>query len=146
MSYFEVYNEKIHDLLVTREEPNQRTMPVSSLLFSDTHPCHMFLLLTCHCGWLTTGGENVENLCLDLFSSWGWESIRSTGLMSLSSQRKKISSFSLYSLKAWTFLDGTFFRIAQLAVSSQECGALLQWCSGKMNQLSFYSWVLSRTS
>lgn len=55
MSYFEVYNEKIHDLLVTREEPNQRTMPVSSLLLSDTHPWHMFLSLTCHCGWLTTG-------------------------------------------------------------------------------------------
>jgi len=31
MSFFEVYNEKIHDLLVTRDEPNQRTMPVSSL-------------------------------------------------------------------------------------------------------------------
>lgn len=31
MSYFEVYNEKIHDLLVTRDEPNQRRMPVSSL-------------------------------------------------------------------------------------------------------------------
>lgn len=29
MSYFEVYNEKIHDLLVTRDEPNQRRMPVS---------------------------------------------------------------------------------------------------------------------
>ncbi|MEQ2217841.1 Kinesin-like protein kif14, partial [Xenoophorus captivus] len=28
MSYFEVYNEKIHDLLVTREEPNQRKMPL----------------------------------------------------------------------------------------------------------------------
>ncbi|KAI3368680.1 hypothetical protein L3Q82_025675 [Scortum barcoo] len=27
MSYFEVYNEKIHDLLVTRDEPNQRRMP-----------------------------------------------------------------------------------------------------------------------
>lgn len=30
MSYFEVYNEKIHDLLVARDEPNQRSMPVSS--------------------------------------------------------------------------------------------------------------------
>lgn len=30
MSYFEVYNEKIHDLLVTRDEPNQRKMPVST--------------------------------------------------------------------------------------------------------------------
>lgn len=34
MSYFEVYNEKIHDLLVTRDEPNQRRMPVSGT-FSD---------------------------------------------------------------------------------------------------------------
>lgn len=31
MSYFEVYNEKIHDLLVARDEPNQRRMPVSRL-------------------------------------------------------------------------------------------------------------------
>lgn len=31
MSYFEVYNEKIHDLLVTRDEPNQRIMPVSGV-------------------------------------------------------------------------------------------------------------------
>lgn len=31
MSYFEVYNEKIHDLLVARDEPNQRRMPVSVL-------------------------------------------------------------------------------------------------------------------
>lgn len=30
MSYFEVYNEKIHDLLVTRDEPDQRRMPVST--------------------------------------------------------------------------------------------------------------------
>lgn len=37
MSYFEVYNEKIHDLLVTREEPNQRRMPVSSLQSTETH-------------------------------------------------------------------------------------------------------------
>ncbi|XP_029001602.1 kinesin-like protein KIF14 [Betta splendens] len=28
MSYFEVYNEKIHDLLVTRDDPNQRRMPL----------------------------------------------------------------------------------------------------------------------
>ncbi|XP_070765360.1 kinesin-like protein KIF14 [Enoplosus armatus] len=28
MSFFEVYNEKIHDLLVTRDEPNQRMMPL----------------------------------------------------------------------------------------------------------------------
>lgn len=34
MSYFEVYNEKIHDLLVARDEPNQRRMPVS--VFSDS--------------------------------------------------------------------------------------------------------------
>ncbi|KAM8874254.1 kinesin-like protein KIF14 isoform 2-T2 [Spinachia spinachia] len=36
MSYFEVYNEKIHDLLVTRDEPNQRTMP----LRVREHPVH----------------------------------------------------------------------------------------------------------
>uniref|UniRef100_A0A3Q0RYW7 Kinesin family member 14 n=1 Tax=Amphilophus citrinellus TaxID=61819 RepID=A0A3Q0RYW7_AMPCI len=36
MSYFEVYNEKIHDLLVTREEPNQRRMP----LRVREHPVH----------------------------------------------------------------------------------------------------------
>ncbi|XP_043985739.1 kinesin-like protein KIF14 [Gambusia affinis] len=36
MSYFEVYNEKIHDLLVTREEPNQRKMP----LRVREHPVH----------------------------------------------------------------------------------------------------------
>uniref|UniRef100_A0A3B3DVN8 Kinesin-like protein KIF14 n=1 Tax=Oryzias melastigma TaxID=30732 RepID=A0A3B3DVN8_ORYME len=30
MSYFEVYNEKIHDLLVIRDEPNQRRMNVVS--------------------------------------------------------------------------------------------------------------------
>ncbi|KAM9384816.1 kinesin-like protein KIF14 [Pholidichthys leucotaenia] len=36
MSYFEVYNEKIHDLLVTREEPSQRRMP----LRVREHPVH----------------------------------------------------------------------------------------------------------
>ncbi|KAK2835393.1 hypothetical protein Q5P01_015877 [Channa striata] len=36
MSYFEVYNEKIHDLLVTRDEPNQRGMP----LRVREHPVH----------------------------------------------------------------------------------------------------------
>ncbi|XP_053737269.1 kinesin-like protein KIF14 [Synchiropus splendidus] len=36
MSYFEVYNEKIHDLLVTRDEPNQRRMP----LRVREHPVH----------------------------------------------------------------------------------------------------------
>lgn len=34
MSYFEVYNEKIHDLLVVRDEPNCRRMPVSNSLIS----------------------------------------------------------------------------------------------------------------
>lgn len=29
MSYFEVYNEKIHDLLVVKDEQNQKKMPVS---------------------------------------------------------------------------------------------------------------------
>ncbi|XP_054645283.1 kinesin-like protein KIF14 isoform X2 [Dunckerocampus dactyliophorus] len=36
MSYFEVYNEKIHDLLVTRDDPNQRRMP----LRVREHPIH----------------------------------------------------------------------------------------------------------
>ncbi|KAM3876365.1 kinesin-like protein KIF14 [Diretmus argenteus] len=36
MSYFEVYNEKIHDLLVAREDPNQRRMP----LRVREHPVH----------------------------------------------------------------------------------------------------------
>ncbi|XP_070688470.1 kinesin-like protein KIF14 [Pempheris klunzingeri] len=36
MSYFEVYNEKIHDLLVARDEPNQRRMP----LRVREHPVH----------------------------------------------------------------------------------------------------------
>lgn len=29
MSYFEVYNEKIHDLLVAKDEQNLKKMPVS---------------------------------------------------------------------------------------------------------------------
>uniref|UniRef100_A0A8C5DQZ5 Kinesin-like protein KIF14 n=1 Tax=Gouania willdenowi TaxID=441366 RepID=A0A8C5DQZ5_GOUWI len=36
LSFFEVYNEKIHDLLVTRDEPNQRRMP----LRVREHPVH----------------------------------------------------------------------------------------------------------
>ncbi|KAF3690792.1 Kinesin-like protein KIF14 [Channa argus] len=36
MSYFEIYNEKIHDLLITRDEPNQRKMP----LRVREHPVH----------------------------------------------------------------------------------------------------------
>ncbi|XP_039985458.1 kinesin-like protein KIF14 [Xiphias gladius] len=36
MSYFEVYNEKIHDLLVTRDDPYQRRMP----LRVREHPVH----------------------------------------------------------------------------------------------------------
>uniref|UniRef100_A0AAX7VW16 Kinesin-like protein KIF14 n=1 Tax=Astatotilapia calliptera TaxID=8154 RepID=A0AAX7VW16_ASTCA len=48
MSYFEVYNEKIHDLLVTREEPNQRTMP----LRVREHPVH-----GPYVGWLELGNK-----------------------------------------------------------------------------------------
>uniref|UniRef100_A0AAQ4NX01 Kinesin-like protein KIF14 n=1 Tax=Gasterosteus aculeatus aculeatus TaxID=481459 RepID=A0AAQ4NX01_GASAC len=48
MSYFEVYNEKIHDLLVTRDEPNQRTMP----LRVREHPVH-----GPYVGWLTLGNK-----------------------------------------------------------------------------------------
>ncbi|XP_068599631.1 kinesin-like protein KIF14 [Brachionichthys hirsutus] len=36
MSYFEIYNEKIHDLLVPRDDPNQRVMP----LRVREHPVH----------------------------------------------------------------------------------------------------------
>lgn len=43
MSYFEVYNEKIHDLLVTRDEPNQRKMPVSTLQFTKKYIYFFFL-------------------------------------------------------------------------------------------------------
>uniref|UniRef100_A0A669C8G2 Kinesin-like protein KIF14 n=1 Tax=Oreochromis niloticus TaxID=8128 RepID=A0A669C8G2_ORENI len=48
MSYFEVYNEKIHDLLVTREEPNQRRMP----LRVREHPIH-----GPYVGWLELGNK-----------------------------------------------------------------------------------------
>lgn len=34
MSYFEVYNEKIHDLLVVKDEQNQKKMPVSKTFCS----------------------------------------------------------------------------------------------------------------
>lgn len=44
MSYFEVYNEKIHDLLVTRDEPNQRRMPVSCLQLTKTAIFNFFFL------------------------------------------------------------------------------------------------------
>uniref|UniRef100_A0A8C9WUI2 Kinesin-like protein n=1 Tax=Sander lucioperca TaxID=283035 RepID=A0A8C9WUI2_SANLU len=52
MSYFEVYNEKIHDLLVTRDEPNQRRMP----LRVREHPVHgpYVAELT---GWLKLGNK-----------------------------------------------------------------------------------------
>lgn len=57
MSYFEVYNEKIHDLLVTRDEPNQRRMP----LRVREHPVH---------------GPYVEELSANVVSSYhdiqGW--------------------------------------------------------------------------
>uniref|UniRef100_A0A671Z4S1 Kinesin-like protein KIF14 n=1 Tax=Sparus aurata TaxID=8175 RepID=A0A671Z4S1_SPAAU len=48
MSYFEVYNEKIHDLLVTRDEPNQRRMP----LRVREHPVH-----GPYVGWLKLGNK-----------------------------------------------------------------------------------------
>ncbi|XP_077391428.1 kinesin-like protein KIF14 isoform X2 [Festucalex cinctus] len=57
MSYFEVYNEKIHDLLVTREDPNQRRMP----LRVREHPIH---------------GPYVEDLSANVVGSYddiqGW--------------------------------------------------------------------------
>ncbi|KAM7387978.1 hypothetical protein PAMP_024182 [Pampus punctatissimus] len=57
MSYFEVYNEKIHDLLVTRDEPNQRRMP----LRVREHPVH---------------GPYIEELSANVVSSYtdiqGW--------------------------------------------------------------------------
>ncbi|XP_035996965.1 kinesin-like protein KIF14 [Fundulus heteroclitus] len=52
MSYFEVYNERIHDLLVTREEPNQRKMP----LRVREHPVH---------------GPYVAELSANMVSSYG---------------------------------------------------------------------------
>ncbi|KAF6725150.1 Kinesin-like protein KIF14 [Oryzias melastigma] len=52
MSYFEVYNEKIHDLLVTRDEPNQRRMP----LRVREHPVH---------------GPYVADLSANVVSSYG---------------------------------------------------------------------------
>uniref|UniRef100_A0A673CR55 Kinesin-like protein KIF14 n=1 Tax=Sphaeramia orbicularis TaxID=375764 RepID=A0A673CR55_9TELE len=48
MSYFEVYNEKIHDLLVTRDDPNQRRMP----LRVREHPVH-----GPYVGWLELGNK-----------------------------------------------------------------------------------------
>lgn len=33
MSYFEVYNERIHDLLVVKDEQNGKKLPVSFLIF-----------------------------------------------------------------------------------------------------------------
>lgn len=33
MSYFEVYNEKIHDLLIVKDEQNQKRLPVSIASF-----------------------------------------------------------------------------------------------------------------
>uniref|UniRef100_A0A8C2ZZY8 Kinesin-like protein KIF14 n=1 Tax=Cyclopterus lumpus TaxID=8103 RepID=A0A8C2ZZY8_CYCLU len=52
MSYFEVYNEKIHDLLVTRDEPNQRTMP----LRVREHPVHGPYVADLS-GWLELGNK-----------------------------------------------------------------------------------------
>uniref|UniRef100_A0A3Q3JYI2 Kinesin-like protein KIF14 n=1 Tax=Monopterus albus TaxID=43700 RepID=A0A3Q3JYI2_MONAL len=48
MSYFEVYNEKIHDLLITRDEPNQRRVP----LRVREHPVH-----GPYVGWLELGNK-----------------------------------------------------------------------------------------
>uniref|UniRef100_A0A3Q2PTP3 Kinesin-like protein KIF14 n=1 Tax=Fundulus heteroclitus TaxID=8078 RepID=A0A3Q2PTP3_FUNHE len=52
MSYFEVYNERIHDLLVTREEPNQRKMP----LRVREHPVHGPYVAELS-GWLELGNK-----------------------------------------------------------------------------------------
>uniref|UniRef100_A0A3B5L413 Kinesin-like protein KIF14 n=1 Tax=Xiphophorus couchianus TaxID=32473 RepID=A0A3B5L413_9TELE len=52
MSYFEVYNEKIHDLLVTREEPNQKKMP----LRVREHPVHGPYVAELS-GWLELGNK-----------------------------------------------------------------------------------------
>uniref|UniRef100_A0A7N8X6T9 Kinesin-like protein KIF14 n=1 Tax=Mastacembelus armatus TaxID=205130 RepID=A0A7N8X6T9_9TELE len=52
MSYFEVYNEKIHDLLVTRDEPNQRRMP----LRVREHPVHGPYVAELS-GWLELGNK-----------------------------------------------------------------------------------------
>uniref|UniRef100_A0A673CMF8 Kinesin-like protein KIF14 n=1 Tax=Sphaeramia orbicularis TaxID=375764 RepID=A0A673CMF8_9TELE len=52
MSYFEVYNEKIHDLLVTRDDPNQRRMP----LRVREHPVHGPYVAELS-GWLELGNK-----------------------------------------------------------------------------------------
>uniref|UniRef100_A0A8C7ZY94 Kinesin-like protein KIF14 n=1 Tax=Oryzias sinensis TaxID=183150 RepID=A0A8C7ZY94_9TELE len=52
MSYFEVYNEKIHDLLVTRDEPTQRRMP----LRVREHPVHGPYVADLS-GWLELGNK-----------------------------------------------------------------------------------------
>uniref|UniRef100_A0AAV2KUB8 Kinesin-like protein KIF14 n=1 Tax=Knipowitschia caucasica TaxID=637954 RepID=A0AAV2KUB8_KNICA len=63
MSYFEVYNEKIHDLLITRDVPSQRQMP----LRVREHPVHgpyvedlSANVVTCYediQGWLKLGNK-----------------------------------------------------------------------------------------
>uniref|UniRef100_A0A8C8E2W8 Kinesin-like protein KIF14 n=1 Tax=Oryzias sinensis TaxID=183150 RepID=A0A8C8E2W8_9TELE len=50
--YFEVYNEKIHDLLVTRDEPTQRRMP----LRVREHPVHGPYVADLS-GWLELGNK-----------------------------------------------------------------------------------------
>uniref|UniRef100_A0A671Z4W7 Kinesin-like protein n=1 Tax=Sparus aurata TaxID=8175 RepID=A0A671Z4W7_SPAAU len=58
MSYFEVYNEKIHDLLVTRDEPNQRRMP----LRVREHPVHgPYVADLSACGVLLQGWLKLGN-------------------------------------------------------------------------------------
>lgn len=67
MSYFEVYNEKIHDLLVVRDEPNQRRMPVSSA-------CCAFL--TCHTCWCGAYGFE-DYLKKNIFKDLSLQSVKS---------------------------------------------------------------------
>uniref|UniRef100_A0A667XDH0 Kinesin-like protein KIF14 n=1 Tax=Myripristis murdjan TaxID=586833 RepID=A0A667XDH0_9TELE len=52
MSYFEVYNEKIHDLLVSRDDPNQKMMP----LRVREHPVHGPYVAELS-GWLELGNK-----------------------------------------------------------------------------------------
>ncbi|KAM9849329.1 kinesin-like protein KIF14 [Aulostomus maculatus] len=97
MSYFEVYNEKIHDLLVTRDEPHQRRMP----LRVREHPVH---------------GPYVEELSANVVSSYndiqGWlvlgnkqRATAATGMNDKSSRSHSVFTLVMTQTKT-EFVDG----------------------------------------
>ncbi|XP_017268937.1 kinesin-like protein KIF14 isoform X2 [Kryptolebias marmoratus] len=97
MSYFEVYNEKIHDLLVTREEPNQRRMP----LRVREHPVH---------------GPYVADLSANVVSSYndikGWlelgnkqRATAATGMNDKSSRSHSVFTLVMTQMKT-EFVEG----------------------------------------